>query len=83
MKKAEWFTLRIELYHKGESASDSNTYAKLYINNILVYDGIAYSSLGSEISHVEIVHCKTKKSSAVYFDDIYLTKTDKQYAKNS
>jgi len=83
VKKAEWFTLRIELYHKGASASASNTYAKLYINNILVYDGIAYSSLGSEISHVEIVHCKTKKSSAVYFDDIYLTKTDKQYAKNS
>ncbi len=79
IKKAEWFTLRVELYHKGNDSTSSNTYLKLYLNDTLAYDGIAYNSLGAEIDFVDLVHCKTAKSSGVYFDDISLTRADLSY----
>ena len=75
----EWFTLRLEYYNKGVHATSDNTFLKLYINDVLAYDGLAYRTLGAEISHVDIVHCKTNKSSAVYYDDISLSRIEKEY----
>ena len=77
-----WFTLKMELYHKGVESSATNTYLKLYVNDILAYDGIAYGALGAEIDYVDIVHCKTTKSSAVLFDDISLTRSNVAYVKD-
>lgn len=80
--KSKWFTVRIELYHKGADASESNTYVKLYLNDTLAFSGICYNSLGYAPEHVKIVHCKTTQSSAVYFDDISFSRTNKEYAKD-
>ena len=83
VKNAKWFKVRMEFYHMGESASEANTFVKLYINEALAYDGLGYCAFGAAIDHVEIVHCKTATSSAVYYDDISLTKTDKEYSAAS
>ena len=77
--KEEWFTVKMELYHKGVDSTEENTYLKLYVNDILAYDGVAYGALGAEIAFVDIVHCKTAKSSAVLFDDVSLTRSDVPY----
>jgi len=79
----EWFTLRMELYHKGEESDKNNTYLKLFVNETLAFDGAAYRTLGAEIDRAEIVHCKTARSSAVYYDDIYLTRTDEKYKEGA
>ena len=95
VKPKTWFTLRIEFYNAGASATTSNTYMKIYIKytpaveegetpvevEALAYDGLAYATLGAEISHVNLIHVKTTKSSAVLFDDISLTRTNKAYAQ--
>ena len=75
-----WFTLRMEFYHEGTSASKTNTYLKLYVNDTIAYSGLAYCDFGAEIDYVKIDHCKTNQSSAVLFDDISLTRTNKKYA---
>lgn len=80
--KSQWFTVRIELYHKGADASSSNTYVKLYLNGTLAFDGICYNSLGYAPDHVNIVHCKTNQSSAVCFDNISFSRTSKEYNKD-
>ena len=78
----KWFTLRMELYHQGKDATAANTYLKLYINDTLAYSGAAYKGFGAEIRYVKIEHCKTKQSSAIYYDDISFTRTNKEYEKN-
>lgn len=79
--KSEWFTLRIEFYHSGKSATAQNTYVKLFVNDILAYDGNAYLAFGYDVDHVELVHYKSAKSSAVLFDDVYMTRSEKAYTK--
>ena len=93
VKPKTWFTLRIEFYNAGANATTSNTYMKIYIKytpaveegetpvevEALAYDGPAYAALGAEIDHVKLIHVKTAKSSAVLFDDISLTRTNKVY----
>lgn len=81
--EGDWFTLRMEVYNKGVAANSENTYLKLYINDNLVYDGLAYRMLGAQIAYVDIIHCKTNKSSAVYYDDISLTRVNKEYKKGT
>ena len=78
----DWFTIRMEYYHAGTASTQDNAYLKVYVNDTLTYSGIAYTSLGEAIDHVEIVSAKTNKSSAVYYDDISLTRTDKAYSAN-
>ena len=80
--KKQWFDLRVEFYNKGAGATTSNTYVKLYVNDTLAYSGVGYLKLGAEVDHVDIIHCKTAKSSAVYFDDISLSRTEKEYSKD-
>ena len=82
VKKGEWFTIRAELYHKGTESNSTNTYLKLYINDKLAFDGVAYSALGVEVSHVEILCCNSAKSSAIYLDDVSFSRTDKEYSKD-
>ena len=97
VKPKTWFTLRMEFYNKGASAGTSNTYMKIYVKytpevaegetpvevEALAYDGLAYATLGAEIDHVQLIHVKTTKSSAVLFDDISLTRTNKAYAQGN
>jgi hypothetical protein len=78
--KAQWFTVRIELYHKGADATKSNTYVKLYLNDTIAFSGICYNALGYAPDHVNVVHCKTNQSSAVCFDDVSFSRTDKAYS---
>ena len=78
----KWFTLRMELYHQGKDATTTNTYLKLYINGTLAYSGVAYREFGAEIHYVKIEHCKTNQSSAICYDDISFTRTNKEYEKN-
>ncbi len=78
--KTKWFTVRVELYHQGADASNTNTYVKLYLNDILAFSGICYNALGYEVDHVNVVYCKTNQSSAVYFDDISFSRTNKAYS---
>ena len=76
-----WLTLRMEFYHEGDSSTRTNTYLKVFVNDILTYSGAAYANLGAEIDYVKLEHCKTTQSSAVYYDDISLTRIDKEYKK--
>ena len=78
--KTKWFTVRVELYHKGADATKSNTYVKLYLNDTLAFSGICYNSLGYAPDRVNVVHCKTNQSSAVCFDDVSFSRTDKAYS---
>lgn len=78
VKKGEWFTLRIEFHHKGAAATAGDTKVKLYVNGTLAFDGKCYLALGSEVGHVRITHCKTAKSSAVYYDDVSLSRIEEK-----
>ena len=80
--KGEWFDLRIELYHEGEDANTQNTRIKIYVNDILAYDGAAYAAFGAEVSYVDLVCCKSVKSSAVWYDDVSFTRSEKTYSKD-
>ena len=51
---------------------------KLYVNGTLAFDGKCYLALGSEVGHVRITHCKTAKSSAVYYDDVSLSRIEEK-----
>lgn len=77
--RAMWIDLRMEFYNKGADATEDNTYLKLFINGAEAFDGIAYAALGVEIDHVEIVHCYAGAANRVYYDDIYFTRTNKEY----
>jgi hypothetical protein len=81
VKKSEWFTLRIELYHSGENATAENTKVRFFVNDVLAYDGSAYLAFGYDVDHVELVHCKSAQSSSVLFDDVFLTRSKEAYVK--
>jgi len=76
-----WFTLRIEFYFGGVGTENaSNTYLKLYVDEVLAYDGQANWAMGASISHAQIDHISAGKTHNSCYDDIYFTRTDKAYA---
>ena len=82
-RRGGWFTVRAEYYHEGTSATDSNTYLKLYINDTLTYQGVAYGAadnLATEISYASIVHWSDAHTAL--YDDIQFTRTEKAYAED-
>ena len=83
-RRGGWFTVRAEYYHEGTSATDSNTYLKLYINDILTYQGVAYgdsANLATEINYASIVHWSDAHTAL--YDDIQFTRTEKAYAADA
>ena len=75
-----WFTLKIELYFEGAGdATAENTYVKLYVDDILAYDGLAHWALGANINHAQIDHISAGKTHNSCYDDISFTRTDKDY----
>jgi hypothetical protein len=75
-----WFELRVELYNGG---SAENTYLKVYVDDILAYDGLAHWNLGVDIDHAEIEHIKSGKTHNSCYDDISFTRTNKAYVEGS
>ena len=75
-----WFTIRIEFYFEGAGvATAENTYMKLYVDEVLAYDGLAHWAIGAGISRVEINHISAGKTHNSCYDDIFFTRTDKDY----
>ncbi|MBO5010335.1 MAG: hypothetical protein J6D20_06570 [Clostridia bacterium] len=84
-----WFTLRIEFYFGGPDAEDATdeekaaskakTYMKLYVDDILAYDGQANWAMGAGITHAQIDHISAGKTHNTCYDDIFFTRTDKAY----
>ena len=80
--KINEFVLAIEKAYNNAAASDAtaeNTYMKLYVDEILAYDGLAHWALGANISHAEINHISAGKTHNSCYDDIFFTRTDKAY----
>ena len=76
-----WFTLRIEFYFGGVGTENaSNTFMKLYVDDILAFDGQANWAMGANISHAQIDHIPAGKTHNTCYDDIFFTRTDKAYA---
>lgn len=78
-----WFNIRIEFYFAGAAngaASEENTYMKLYVDEILAFDGLASWAIGANIKCAEIEHLSTYAGAQSYYDDISFTRTDKAYA---
>lgn len=80
-----WFTLKVEFYFLGAgTATKENTYMKLYIDEVLAYDGLASWAVGANIDHVEIEHVySTTATHNTCYDDIYFTRTDKAYVESN
>lgn len=83
-----WFTVRVELYYAGGDnvsgdeaieAARANTYLKVYVDDVLAYDGNAHWVVTSDIDHVELVHTVAGKAQNMEYDDIFFTRTNKQY----
>lgn len=76
----KWFDLCIEFYFGGVGTENAkNTYIKVYVDNTLVYDGQANWAMGANISHAQIDHISAGKTHNSCYDDIYFTRTDKEY----
>ena len=71
-----WFDLRVELYNGG---SAENTYLKVYVGDVLAYDGLANWNLGVDIDHAEIEHISSSQTHNSCYDDISFTRTNKAY----
>ena len=79
-----WFTLKIEFYFAGAGdATAENTYMKLYVDDILAFDGLASWAVGAGISHAQIDHISAGKTHNSCYDDIYFTRTDKAYVEGN
>ncbi len=79
-----WFTLRIEFYFEGAgTATAENTYMKLYVDDILAYDGLASWAVGANVTHAQIDHISAGKTHNSCYDDIFFTRTDKAYAEGN
>ena len=79
-----WFTVRVELYFVGApDASAENTYMKLYVDEVLAFDGLAHWATGANISHVELEHVSAGKVSNICYDDISFTRTEKAYVEGN
>ena len=77
----KWFDLRIEFYFGGVGTENAEkTYLKLYVNDVLAFDGQANWAMGAGISHAEIEHISSGKAHNTCYDDIFFTRTDKAYA---
>lgn len=75
-----WFTLKIEFYFGGVGTENAkNTFMKLYVDDILAYDGQANWAMGASISHAQIDHISAGKTHNSCYDDISFTRTDKAY----
>ena len=79
--KATWFDLKIEFYHEGANAGKENTFLKIYVNDTLVYSGVTYHKFGADIAYLKLEHSKTDKSSAILYDDVSFTRTNKTYTE--
>lgn len=75
-----WFTLKIEFYFGGVGTENAkNTFMKLYVDDILAYDGQANWAMGASISRAQIDHISSGKTHNSCYDDISFTRTDKAY----
>lgn len=75
-----WCTIKIEFYFGGVGEENaSNTFMKLYVDEILAFDGQANWAMGANISHAEIEHISSGAIHNTCYDDIYFTRTDKEY----
>ena len=76
-----WFTLRIEFYFGGVGIENAKeTFLKLYVDDILSFDGQANWAMGANISHARIDHISAGKTHNTCYDDIFFTRTNKVYA---
>lgn len=76
----KWFDLCIEFYFGGVGTENAeNTYIKVYVDNTLVYQGQANWAMGANISYAQIDHISAGKTHNSCYDDIYFTRTDKEY----
>ena len=77
-----WCTIKIEFYFAGAGdATAENTYMKLYVDDVLAFDGLASWATGANISHAEIEHISSGMVHNTCYDDIYFTRTDKAYVE--
>ena len=77
-----WCKLKIEFYFAGAGvATAENTYMKLYVDDILAFDGLASWAVGASISHAQIDHISAGKTHNSCYDDISFTRTDKAYVE--
>ena len=75
-----WCKLKVEFYFAGAGdATAENTYMKLYVDDILAFDGLASWAVGASISHAQIDHISAGKTHNSCYDDISFTRTDKAY----
>ena len=88
----EWCTIRIEFYYAGGNgvsgdeainAARANSHLKVYVDDILAYDGNAYWVVTSDIDYVAINHTPYNKAQNIGYDDIYFTITDKAYVEGN
>ena len=77
--KGTWFNLKIEFYYQGSNASKENTFLKIYIDDAEVYSGAVYHKFGAPISYLKLEHSKTDRSSAILYDNMSFTRTNKAY----
>ena len=79
-----WCTIKVEFYFAGAGdATAENTYMKLYVDEVLAYDGLAHWALGANISHAQIDHISAGKTHNSCYDDISFTRTDKAYVEGN
>ena len=76
----KWFTLRIEFYFGGVGTENAeNTYMKLYVDDVLAFDGQANWAMGASITYAQIDHISAGKTHNSCYDDISFTRTNKAY----
>jgi hypothetical protein len=81
---ATWFTLRIEFYFGGVGTENAeNTYMKVYVDDVLSFDGQANWAMGASITHAQIDHISAGKAHNTCYDDISFTRTNKAYVEGS
>lgn len=79
-----WCTIKIEFYFAGAGdATAENTYMKLYVDDILAFDGLASWAVGASISHAQIDHISAGKTHNSCYDNISFTRTDKAYVSGN
>ncbi len=93
IQKTTWFDLRVELYYAGNSSigkydeaaiaeAQNNTFIKVYVDNTLVYSGNTYWTVTADIEYADIRHVVSGATSNVQYDNIYFTRTEKEYTAN-
>lgn len=79
-----WFTIKVEFYFAGAGdATAENTYMKLYVDEVLAFDGLASWATGANISHAQIDHISAGKTHNSCYDDISFTRTEKAYVEGN